>query len=378
MKKESERPRRVAQVKPYANNLRLCIRRCGYKAQEVADGIGMSRNTLSDYIVGNRPAPKDCLRKIADFIGCDIEDFAYKQSIGEVSAGSAMQQATDHQGQTDVALTAPLIPERLHGRDDKTSHGQAPRTGKGHVILTRETHRPALDGVWMCSFPNRAEHPAGTTSLDSAIWFGLKLAQLMTVIMNWAKEAICYDVLQAIIDQEINMFDAMKPQYPLQDYTVSRRQALVAIAALPMALLTAVYQRGESAIVIGEFLSRCAASLAACRHLINGRELGAVEQMLPQYLPTLAMLAQRSSPHQQAATKLVIQAYQLQSILALHQNNLTAMEAFCQEAITYSRLTGDRNQYVTALLWLVRYAYFQRKRSEKVLEILSGSDAIAS
>jgi hypothetical protein len=145
------------------------------------------------------------------------------------------------------------------------------------------------------------------------------------------------------------MFDAMKPQYPVGEYTLSRRQALVAIAALPTVLLSVVYQRQQSTIVVGEFLSRCAASIVACWHLINGRELGAVEQVLPQYVPTLMTLAQQPSPHQPSAARLVAQADDLQGILALHRNNLIAMEYYYREGVTYSRLAGDRNLYVYAL-----------------------------
>jgi tetratricopeptide (TPR) repeat protein len=189
----------------------------------------------------------------------------------------------------------------------------------------------------------------------------------MTLVVYWNGQVIGYGELQAVIDQEIHMFDALRPQYPIEDYTLSRRQALIAIAALPIALLIAVHQRRDSALVIGEFLSRCAASLAACRHLLNGRELGAVEQVLPRYVPTLKTLAQQPSPHQQAAARLVVQANYLQSVLALHRNNLVAMEMYSREAVTYSRLTGDRTLYIAALRQVLS-ALRHQKRSTEMLE----------
>jgi tetratricopeptide (TPR) repeat protein len=201
----------------------------------------------------------------------------------------------------------------------------------------------------------------------SVTWLGIKLVHIIELVTHWNGQATCYDDLQAVIHQEIHMFDAMKPQHPTEEYTISRRLALIAIAALPIALLIAVHQRRDSALVIGEFLSRCAASLAACRHLLNGRELGAVEQVLPQYLPTLKTLAQQPSPHQLAAARLVVQANYLQSVLALHRNNLIAMEMYSQEAVTYSRLTGDRTLYVAALRQVLS-ALRDQKRPMEVLE----------
>jgi tetratricopeptide (TPR) repeat protein len=313
----------------------------------------MSRNTLSDYIVGNRPAPKDCLRKIADFLGCDIEDFHYTQALGNPRTSSPTAQATTPHVQAEEVLTGPALSDRKQA---------------DHCTLVPTLHRAVLDRVQIrsCLYPQ--EHPAEIASVDSATWFGLKLAQLMTLVVYWNGQVIGYGELQAVIDQEIHMFDALRPQYPIEDYTLSRRQALIAIAALPIALLIAVYQRQDSALVIREFLSRCAASLAACRHLLNGRELEAVESVLPQYVPTLVMLAQRPSQHQEAAARLAVQADHLRAILALHRNNLAAMEMHSREAVTYSRLTGDRILYVYALKRVVGALRYQ-KRPTEMLEI---------
>ena len=48
--------------------------------REVAIGIDIPRSTLTDYLAGNRPAPHECLQKIADFIGCDVKEFVYQQA----------------------------------------------------------------------------------------------------------------------------------------------------------------------------------------------------------------------------------------------------------------------------------------------------------
>ena len=77
MSREGETPRgyHTARARPYRNNSKQLIRRYGYKVQEVADGINMPRGTLSDYVAGYRPFPRECLKKIAFFIGCDVEEF---------------------------------------------------------------------------------------------------------------------------------------------------------------------------------------------------------------------------------------------------------------------------------------------------------------
>ena len=64
-----------AGAKPYPNNIKYLIKLYGYKVVEVADELQILRSTHYDYISGNRPAPKECLRDIASFPGCDIGDF---------------------------------------------------------------------------------------------------------------------------------------------------------------------------------------------------------------------------------------------------------------------------------------------------------------
>jgi len=122
--------------------------------------------------------------------------------------------------------------------------------------------------------------PIETGVVDYATWFGAKVAYLNDKIDQWMKQAISYDRLQAMLDQEISMFDEVKPQDSSQAYTLSRRQALVAIAALPVALLSSIQQKPTSALVIEELLSRCAASITAGWHLMRGSHLQVVEEVL--------------------------------------------------------------------------------------------------
>jgi tetratricopeptide (TPR) repeat protein len=68
------------EVKPYPNRIRQCIKQRGYTIQEVAEEISIPRRTLTDYISGNVPTPRHWLEKIAQVIGCGIEELLIQPS----------------------------------------------------------------------------------------------------------------------------------------------------------------------------------------------------------------------------------------------------------------------------------------------------------
>ena len=143
----------------------------------------------------------------------------------------------------------------------------------GHASLTVISQRPS----------------AGRSNLVSGwpAWFGLKLAQLITQTDAWPALS-GLGTLQMLLNQEISMSDgAVPPDVPdlgaLHD--VSRRQALLTLGALPLAMTGARPSPGASQAMTDDmFLARCAASLTACWHLLKGSDLGAVEQLLASYL----------------------------------------------------------------------------------------------
>ena len=69
-----QQPKDMERVKPYHNNVRKYIKQHGYTIQEVADEIGISRRTLTNYVTGISPIPRAYLEKIASTIGCDVEE----------------------------------------------------------------------------------------------------------------------------------------------------------------------------------------------------------------------------------------------------------------------------------------------------------------
>src|SRR5437763_12061854 len=65
-------------TKLYPNSVKQCIKRQGYTLQEVADEVGISRRTLTSYVTGEVPTPRNCLEKIASTIGCDIDELVIR------------------------------------------------------------------------------------------------------------------------------------------------------------------------------------------------------------------------------------------------------------------------------------------------------------
>jgi transcriptional regulator with XRE-family HTH domain len=196
---------------------------------------------------------------------------------------------------------------------------------------------------------------------DWSIWFGLKVGQLITTIDHWQECVSSSDHLQAMLDQEIMLFDAMKPSQHHEGYRLSRRQALVTLAMLPTAQCTTLLQGLSSNSLVEKLLTRCAASITICWHLLKGSELALVEQILSTYLFTLVTLAQQPAPYRQTAAKLACQAYRLCGIVALHRNNLKARENYCQQALYFSEIAENPSLLVSAQISLASTFYYNKK-----------------
>lgn len=74
-KRMQDNPITVVQVTvKYPNNIGYCIKKYGFTNTELADEVGITRRTLSNYIAGTRSVPRGCLEKIAATLGCSIEE----------------------------------------------------------------------------------------------------------------------------------------------------------------------------------------------------------------------------------------------------------------------------------------------------------------
>jgi transcriptional regulator with XRE-family HTH domain len=106
--------------------------------------------------------------------------------------------------------------------------------------------------------------------------------------------------------------------------------------------------------------------VATCWKL-SSAQLQSVEQLLPIFLPAVEHTMAQPSEHQHFAAGIACQAEQLASIVALHQDNLPAMEMHRQRAVYYGQISGDVNLYIAAIMRLAT-TYYYLKRPKKARE----------
>lgn len=235
------------------------------------------------------------------------------------------------------------------------------------------------------SVPSRAND---TPDLSTGI--SIVLARIVLTIGMWSSRGLVWGEIQAMVNEEVSVLDEMLQQKPRRDeHIISRRQALMTVAALPTALLVRKSfvhptQQGMG-VNAADFLPPCAASIAACWHLLKGDELATVTSLLPQYMPTLTTLAVQPSPHQQAAAALAAQGNILQAIIAMHQLKINERERYCREAVRCAYLSRDSNLTAAALMYLgYTYSFNIRPRRpeqairvfHKALQVLGAEDSL--
>lgn len=180
--------------------------------------------------------------------------------------------------------------------------------------------------------------------------------RIVGLVSQW--RVLVHTELQRLLRQEFSMlFQDNSPLSAAGEHgALSRRQALIIIAALPHGLLAAARHTGTD-VVAEEFLPQCTASVTACLYLMQGREFMTVEHYLTQYLPALTTLAQRPSPHQQTAAGLASQSYHMLSHLALHRLRFHDRVLYSKQAVEYGQVAGDHWLQALALCTLAD-AYF--------------------
>lgn len=240
---------------------------------------------------------------------------------------------------------------------DDNAHSDKFQTGRDELVPVR--------GVLGSSLIASATPADVAATSEWPVWFGTRLAHLITLVDNWHDAAGQFDSLQAILHQEVLMLDAVMPDDQHSAgvfHALSRRQALVTLAALPVSLGASI---GHTTSALGvaaatdAFLSRCAASLTACWHLLRGADLDAVDQMISAYIVGLEGVAGRNSRHQPAAARLASQAHRICGIIALHRDQLRGRETHCKQALFYATIASDASSQVSALISLAStYFYF--------------------
>jgi hypothetical protein len=185
---------------------------------------------------------------------------------------------------------------------------------------------------------------------DWAAWFGLALSRLMALIDRW-EDARSSEALQVLVHQEVLMFDAVRPARDEDHgYDPSRRQLLVTLLALPVALTPALQLGGVSAAPVRRLLTECGASITAAWHLLKQSDLAIVEQHVSGYVLALAALARQPSPHQAEAARLASQAHRVLGIVAMHRRQFGLVDHHYRQALQYAEIAGDLSLQASALL----------------------------
>jgi hypothetical protein len=180
----------------------------------------------------------------------------------------------------------------------------------------------------------------------------MRLAQLLALIDQWSVDADSCIQLQLLLHQEVLMFDALGPSGQDQHYDLSRRQLLLTLVALPVALTAGFQSSTASFASTARFLSYCAASITASWHLLKQRDLAVVEENVSAYLLGLAGAARRPTRYQAEAARLASQAYRLLGIVALHRTRLRSREYFFEQAVLYADIAADPAMQASALISL--------------------------
>ncbi len=234
------------------------------------------------------------------------------------------------------------------------------------VMSEHASYRPSERRV-LVPAPQSMHIPlADETYGDCAAWFSERLALIIALITQW-RHQMGLITFQKILDRELRVFDETKMMFDPETYFLSRRSALLVIAALPKGLL-GLLQQQKTAFIEEEFLPSCAASLTACWYLLNGREFASVERALSRYMPFLVGWARRASTYQRTAAYLASQACLLLGFIELHRLQFQQRIVYCREAVKHGREAGEHPLLVKALTQLGN-AYYDQGLHEEMLQV---------
>ena len=346
--------------------------RKGLSQEALAEEIGVSRNEVSQWENGHRTPYPLYVGKLCNFFGVD-DPAALDLQIQEDNPSDPAQGAMlTPAKQPDLPATDAQATQHLQ---EITYHPSSPVIHQ--ISISGNQTNPLLTSSFTLSkngvfLPNSLPIDiisTETSSIDCATWFGIMQAQIITNVVQWKKGVLLCDERQAQLDQEIRMFDQMMPLFNDEEkYSLSRRQALISIAMLPIALLKTPQQKAPSEIDIEEFLTQCTGSITAMWHLLKGKDFLTVEKILLESLPVLIMLSRKSSPYQEIAAQLASQNCLLMSLMSRHHgNNLALDEWYCREAVYYSEITNNRLLKVATLKQLADTCYYRSRYSDMLL-----------
>lgn len=193
--------------------------------------------------------------------------------------------------------------------------------------------------------------PPESILFDRATQFAVTVIGLVS---QWQGRATECAALQVALSKEFHMFEHDAPIHPMgEEYPLSRRQALIAIAALPYGALAAARSTGTE-IVPEVFLPQSTAAITSCWSIMRHREFSIVEQALAHCLPSLTALAQKPSPHQQVAANLAAQGNVLMGLVTYHQQpqNIRQRFLYRKQAVELTIHDADPTLRIVSLIHL--------------------------
>jgi transcriptional regulator with XRE-family HTH domain/tetratricopeptide (TPR) repeat protein len=315
----------------------------GWSQAEAAEAIGVATRTYQRWEYGiSLPnfESRRMLRKAFEaedrelgierdgFFGTSTEEPGFLLPPAQVIHYVQGKQSSD-QGLPESAVPSPRLPD---SKDDELALGLG------------------LAGLQRLAFPTNDLLPPEEASRDWGIWLSERLASILVFVVQWKQRRVHYVDFQKMLDRELRMFEEIKAMSNPGESVLSRRNALLVIAAFPTGLLAPFQWRQQAAFIEEELLPACAASITSCWHLLNDGELASVEQVLSRYLPALVQWARQPSASQKTAAYLASQGYLLLGLIAHHRLQAQQRVRYTEEAVVYAREADDPVLLVQALM----------------------------
>ena len=311
--------------------LQKARKKLGIKQRVLADLTGLSEPTIKR-AEGSKALDTYSISAICDYFTQRYGRQVTAKELGLHTSWESEESNSDNDEQEEMLTTPQNYQEQGQvSVNGQSNHHELPLSAKQKLQLKIEAR-------------------------DWDVWAGMKLVQILKMVSSSSSQSHSYEEIceeiQTFLDQEIKMLDDMMPLGDAREkHFISRRQALIMIAALPSMPLSWNPSIATS-IVAEQFLPQCAASITACWHLLQEQGLTAVEEILPTYLPMLMTLALRPSKYQIAAARLATLANMLRAIVAKHRLKDNERERYCNEAIRCSYFSNERRLQAAALMSL--------------------------
>jgi tetratricopeptide (TPR) repeat protein len=220
-------------------------------------------------------------------------------------------------------------------------------------------HVFGIPGLVQMQAENTLASTEGVASTLAYDHFAMGIYELLLACHQhgWSLEELLINA-----QDELRRSNAMQSQQQYHDPILSRRQAALAMASMPLLLLGRV-SPGEhlSPVTAEEVLMQYASALPACLQLYRMGEIAQVSRILPTYTNHLTALAQQASRHQKQASYLASVSHRLGAVLAEHRQDFDGELASFTEAISYAKQAEDANLQTIALVGKAHTLLLQKR-----------------